>query len=120
MVHSRDRHFPGAASLAGRWRNRLGFCLAVAAVPEAEAGGGASGDLCIICPAWMPQVTSRSGPDFQQENDMCGAKRSGYLFMVAGCMFFLAAYFGKQVAFYALAAIFIALGASRLARARRR
>jgi hypothetical protein len=40
--------------------------------------------------------------------------------MMAGCMFFLAAYFGKQAAFYALAAVFIALGASRLARARRR
>jgi hypothetical protein len=41
---------------------------------------------------------------YHPNNDMCGAKRNGYLFMAAGCMFFLAACFGKQAAFYALAA----------------
>ena len=62
-------------------------------------------------------------PDPQQENGVSNpkrARRSGYLFIGAGCLFLFAAYFGRQVAFYALAAVFIALGASRLARARRR
>ncbi|KRA33771.1 hypothetical protein ASD68_12530 [Rhodanobacter sp. Root627] len=65
----------------------------------------------------MPVPTQVAG--IQQENDMSGAKRSGYLFMAAGCAFFLAAYLGAQVAFYGIAAAFIAIGASRMARARR-
>jgi len=68
----------------------------------------------------MPRAIARSGPGFQQENDMRGAKRSGYLFMAAGGVFFLAAYLGTQVAFYGIAAAFIAIGASRVARAGRR
>lgn len=45
-------------------------------------------------------------------------KLSGYLFIVAGCLFFLTAYLGEQVTFYALGAVFVALGASHLMRAR--
>jgi hypothetical protein len=49
---------------------------------------------------------------------MCGARRSGYLFMLAGGMFLLA-YLGREAPLYGLAAAFVALGASRVRRARR-
>lgn len=47
------------------------------------------------------------------------ARRSGYLFIAAGCVFLLAAYLGKQVAFCGIALAFIAIGASYVARAKR-
>lgn len=47
------------------------------------------------------------------------AKRSGFLFIAAGCMLVFAACLGKQVAFGAVGAVQIAVGASFLARARR-
>jgi hypothetical protein len=50
---------------------------------------------------------------------MCGARRSGYLFMLAGGMFLLAASLGREAPLYGLAAAFVALGASRVRRARR-
>ena len=43
-------------------------------------------------------------------------KRSGYLFLAAGAMFFVAAWLGKQPAFYGIGAMFIALGAGALHR----
>lgn len=46
-------------------------------------------------------------------------KLSGYLFIAAGCMFFLAAYHGKQVAFWGAGIAFIAIGGSLVARAKR-
>lgn len=47
------------------------------------------------------------------------SKIGGYLFIAAGCMFFLAALKGKQVAFWGIGATFIAIGAARLARSKR-
>ena len=47
------------------------------------------------------------------------AKLSGYFLIAGGCMFFIAAYFGKQVAFCGVGAAFIAIGASNVARAKR-
>lgn len=46
-------------------------------------------------------------------------KRSGYLFLAGGCMFFGAALFGKQLAFCGIGAAFIAIGASILQKAKR-
>lgn len=45
-------------------------------------------------------------------------KLSGFLFMVSGGMFLLAAYTGGQPAFYAIGAVFLALGAIYLRRAK--
>ncbi|MDE2036847.1 MAG: hypothetical protein KGI95_27595 [Pseudomonas sp.] len=47
------------------------------------------------------------------------AKCSGYLLIAAGCVFFFAAYFGKQAAFFGIGAVFITMGASHVARAKR-
>lgn len=41
-------------------------------------------------------------------------KRSAYLLIVAGCMFFFVAVGGKQPAFYGLGAAFVAIGATNL------
>lgn len=46
-------------------------------------------------------------------------KLSGYLFMGSGCLFFIAAFFGKQVAFCGVGAMFIAVGALYLSLARK-
>jgi uncharacterized membrane protein (UPF0136 family) len=46
-------------------------------------------------------------------------KVSGYLFIAAGCMFFFAAYLGKQVAFWGVGLALIAVGATYVARAKR-
>jgi len=46
-------------------------------------------------------------------------KISGYLFIAAGCCFFLAAALGGQVAFCGVGAALIAAGAAYLARAKR-
>jgi len=47
------------------------------------------------------------------------AKRSGYLFLASGCMFFTAAIFGKQLAFCGIGVAFIAIGATTLQKAKR-
>lgn len=46
-------------------------------------------------------------------------KVSGYLFIAAGCMFFFAAYLGKQVAFWGVGVALLAVGATHVARAKR-
>ena len=46
-------------------------------------------------------------------------KTGGYLFIAAGCMFLLAAFISKQMAFHGVAAAFIAIGVSYLVRAKR-
>ncbi|BBP00314.1 hypothetical protein [Sulfuriferula nivalis] len=45
-------------------------------------------------------------------------KRSGYQFIMGGCMFFVAAFVGKQVAFYGVGAMFLAIGAAYLRKAK--
>ena len=58
----------------------------------------------------------------QKEDEMANslnAKRSGYLFIAAGCMFFIAAYLGKQLAFCGVGVAFIGIGASFVVRTRR-
>ncbi|MGH8156815.1 MAG: hypothetical protein ACREPQ_01730 [Rhodanobacter sp.] len=58
----------------------------------------------------------------QQESEVSSSqntRRSGYLFIAAGCMFFFAAYLGKQVAFCGIGVAFIAIGAAYVARAKR-
>jgi hypothetical protein len=42
------------------------------------------------------------------------SKRSGYWFIAAGAMFFVAALVGKQTVFYGVGALYIALGAAKL------
>jgi len=59
---------------------------------------------------------------FQQGTEMRRSKNpklGGYLFIAGGCIFFLAAYLGKQVAFVGVGIAFIAIGASLVARAKR-
>ncbi|WP_331345400.1 hypothetical protein [Cellvibrio sp. UBA7661] len=48
-----------------------------------------------------------------------GLKLSGYCFIAAGCLFFLAAVFSGQVAFYGVGAALIATGSVYLAKAKR-
>jgi len=50
---------------------------------------------------------------------MKGSRLSGTLFLAAGCMFFVAAALGKQVAFCGVGAVFLVLGAAYLAKGRR-
>lgn len=45
-------------------------------------------------------------------------KLSGCLFVAAGCAFLMAAYMGGQLAFFAPAAVFVALGVRRLLKTR--
>jgi hypothetical protein len=56
------------------------------------------------------------GPEVSNQQNK---KLSGYLFMGSGCLFFIAAFFSKQVAFCGVAAMFIALGALYLSIARK-
>ena len=52
------------------------------------------------------------------EDEVKPKKRSGYLFIDAGCLFSVAAAAGKQPAFYGLGAMFIAIGAANLKKAK--
>lgn len=50
---------------------------------------------------------------------MLNLKTSGYLFLAAGAMFFLAAWLGRQVVFCGVGAMFMALGVIYIAKGRR-
>ena len=57
-----------------------------------------------------------------KEIGMCVAqnkKTGGYLFIAAGCAFFLAAMLGKQSIFYSLGAMYVAMGAAQIGKAKR-